>query len=60
MFLAFRSRKMNFGEVREIYRAIFRYFLRNPLKFFIPLQSTFDLKANNLVQNSIPTKSEDQ
>jgi len=60
MFLAFRSRKMNFGEVREIYRAIFRYFVRNPLKFFIPLQSTFDLKANSLVQNSIPTKSEDQ
>lgn len=60
MFLAFRSRKMNFGEVREIYRAIFRYFLRNPLKFFIPLQSTFDLKANNLVQNSMPTKSEDR
>ncbi|MCX8531167.1 recombinase [Chryseobacterium luquanense] len=59
MFLAFRSRKMNFGEVREIYRAIFRYFLRNPLKFFLPLQSTFDLKSNNLVQNSIPTKSED-
>ena len=58
MFLAFRSRKMNFGEVREIYRAIFRYFLRNPLKFFIPLQSSFDLKSNNLVQNSIPTKSE--
>ncbi|WP_445432836.1 recombinase [Chryseobacterium indoltheticum] len=60
MFLAFRSRKMNFGEVREIYRAIFRYFVRNPLKFFIPLQSTFDLKANSLVQNSITTKSEDQ
>lgn len=59
MFLAFRSRKMNFGEVREIYRAIFRYFVRNPLKFFLPLQSSFDLKANNLVQNSIPTKPED-
>ncbi|MEG1589630.1 recombinase [Chryseobacterium sp.] len=58
MFLAFRSRKMNFGEVREIYRAIFRYFVRNPLKFFLPLQSSFDLKSNKLVQNSIPTKSE--
>lgn len=58
MFLAFRSRKMNFGEVREIYRAIFKYFLRNPLKFFIPLQSSFDVKVNKLVQNSIPTKSE--
>lgn len=59
MFLAFRSRKMNFGEVREIYRAIFRYFLRHPLKFFIPLKSNFDLKSSNLMQNSIPTKSAD-
>lgn len=59
MFLAFRSRKMNFGEVREIYREIFRYFLRNPMKFFFPLRSSFDLKSNTLVQNSIPTKSED-
>ncbi|OCK51394.1 recombinase [Chryseobacterium sp. CBo1] len=59
MFLAFRSRKMNFGEVREIYREIFRYFLRNPMKFFFPLRSNFDLKSSTLVQNSIPTKSED-
>ncbi|MGD1318481.1 recombinase [Chryseobacterium sp. 2R14A] len=59
MFLAFRSRKMNFGEVREIYREIFRYFLRNPMKFFFPLRSSFDLKSSTLVQNSIPTKSED-
>lgn len=60
MFLAFRSRKMNFGEVREIYRAIYRYFLRNPLKFFIPLRSSFDVKSDQLVQSSMPTKSEDQ
>lgn len=59
MFLAFRSRKMNFGEVREIYRAIYRYFLRNPLKFFIPLRSSFDVKSDQLVQSSMPTKSED-
>lgn len=58
MFLAFRSRKMNFGEVREIYREIFRYFLRYPLKFFIPLRSNFDL-TSNLMQNTIPKKSED-
>ena len=60
MFLAFRSRKMNLGEVREIYRAIFRYFVRNPLKFFIPLRSSFDVKSNHLVQSSAPTKSEGQ
>ncbi|MGO4709603.1 recombinase [Chryseobacterium sp. 2TAF14] len=60
MFLAFRSRKMNLGEVREIYRAIFRYFVRNPLKFFIPLRSSFDVKSNHLVQSSAPTKPEGQ
>lgn len=60
MFLAFRSRKLNFGEVSEIYREIFRYFLKNPLKFFIPLRSTFDHKTSNMMQNTIPTKSEDQ
>ncbi|AYM99561.1 recombinase [Chryseobacterium sp. 3008163] len=60
MFLAFRSRKLNFGEVSEIYREIFKYFLKNPLKFFIPLRSTFDHKTSNMMQNTIPTKSEDQ
>lgn len=60
MFLAFRSRKLNFGEVGEIYREIFRYFLKNPLKFFIPLRSSFDFKTNDMVQKTIPTKSEDQ
>jgi site-specific recombinase len=60
MFLAFRSRKLNFGEVSEIYKEIFRYFLRNPLKFFIPLRSRFDYKTNDMVHNTMPTKSEDQ
>ncbi|MBW8523535.1 site-specific recombinase [Chryseobacterium chendengshani] len=60
MFLAFRSRKMNLGEVSEIYREIFRYFLKNPLKFFIPLRSSFDHKTSAMVQNTMPTKSKDQ
>lgn len=60
MFLAFRSRKLNFGEVSEIYKEIFKYFLKNPLKFFIPLRSSFDHKTSNMMQNTIPTKSEDQ
>lgn len=59
MFLAFRSRKLNIGEVGDIYREIFRYFLKHPLKFFIPLRSVFDKKSNDLMQNSVPTKSED-
>ncbi|MCY0976633.1 recombinase [Chryseobacterium wangxinyae] len=60
MFLAFRSRKLNFGEVSEIYKEIFRYFIKNPLKFFIPLRSSFDFKTSDMVKKTIPTKSEDQ
>ncbi|UMQ43039.1 site-specific recombinase [Chryseobacterium sp. Y16C] len=58
MFLAFRSRKLNFGQVSEIYKEIFRYFLKNPLRFFIPLRSKLDQRADDL-RNSTITKSED-
>ncbi|WEK71156.1 MAG: recombinase [Candidatus Chryseobacterium colombiense] len=58
MFLAFRSRKLNFGQVSEIYKEIFRYFLKNPLRFFIPLRSKLDQKADDL-RNSTITKPED-
>lgn len=59
MFLAFRSRKLNFGQVSEIYKGIFRYFLKNPLRFFIPLRSGLDKKTDDLMSSTIPTKSED-
>ncbi|EJL69185.1 recombinase [Chryseobacterium populi] len=59
MFLAFRSRKLNFGQVSEIYKEIFRYFIKHPFKFFIPLQSRLDKKADDLMSNTISTKSED-
>lgn len=59
MFLAFRSRKLNFGQVSEIYKGIFRYFLKNPLRFFIPLRSGLDKKTDDLMSSKIPTKSED-
>jgi site-specific recombinase len=59
MFLAFRSRKMNFGQVSEIYREIFRYFVKHPLKFFLPLRSGLDKKADDLMSNTISNKSEE-
>lgn len=59
MFLAFRSRKMNFGQVSEIYREIFRYFIKHPLKFFIPLSSGLDKKADDLMSSTISNKSEE-
>lgn len=59
MFLAFRSRKMNFGQVSEIYKEIFRYFTKHPLKFFFPLRSGLDKKADDLMSSTISNKSED-
>ncbi|GEN68567.1 MULTISPECIES: recombinase [Chryseobacterium] len=59
MFLAFRSRKMNFGQVSEIYKEIFRYFAKHPLKFFLPLSSGLDKKADDLMSNTISNKSEE-
>lgn len=59
MFLAFRSRKVNMGEVREIIREIFRYFLRNPLRFFFPIRSaTLDARAKEMMSRT-STKLED-
>lgn len=60
MILAFRSRKVNFGEVKEIYREIFRYFMKNPLRFFLPLRSNLDNSAKEMVDNTVATKQEDQ
>ncbi|TZF99146.1 recombinase (plasmid) [Chryseobacterium panacisoli] len=59
MFLAFRSRKMNFGQVSEIYKEIFRYFTKHPLKFFLPLSSRLDKKADDLMSSTISNKSEE-
>ncbi|MBU4538235.1 MAG: site-specific recombinase [Weeksellaceae bacterium] len=61
MILAFRSRKVNFGEVKEIYREIFRYFMRNPLRFFLPIRSrALDIRAKEMVDKTVATKSEDR
>ena len=60
MVLAFRSRKVNFGEVTEIYKEIFRYFMKNPLRFFLPIRSDLDDSAKEMVENTVVTKSEDR
>ncbi|MBW8360408.1 MAG: site-specific recombinase [Weeksellaceae bacterium] len=60
MVLAFRSRKVNFGEVKEIYKEIFRYFLKNPLRFFFPIRSFLDGRAKEMMEKTLPTKSEDR
>ena len=61
MILAFRSRKVNLGEVKEIYKEIFRYFMKNPLRFFLPIQSKIlDISSKQMVDNTVITKPEDQ
>jgi site-specific recombinase len=47
MFLAFRSRKLKFGEVRTLNKHIFTYFLKHPLIFFLPIRSTLDESSKN-------------
>ncbi|MEJ8597468.1 recombinase [Riemerella anatipestifer] len=49
MSLAFRSRKVKFGEVGLIYREIFNTFVKNPAKFFIPLPSGVNTNAEKMV-----------
>lgn len=60
IMLAFRSRKVNFGEVKEIYREIFRYFIKNPFRFFLPIRSSLDESAKEMVDKTVATKPEDQ
>jgi len=52
MILAFRSRKMNTAEVGAIFKEIFNYFIKNPLRFFIPIRSRLDGKAQELMEKS--------
>ncbi|MCD5967735.1 site-specific recombinase [Riemerella anatipestifer] len=49
MPLAFRSRKVKFGEVELIYREIFNTFVKNPAKFFIPIKSKINTNAEKMV-----------
>lgn len=58
MLLAFRSRKVEIHEAREIFREIFRYFIRNPFRFFFPLRSRLDEKSKKMIEE-IATKSAD-
>ena len=58
MLLAFRSRKVEINEAKEIFREIFRYFIRNPFRFFFPLRSRLDEKSKKMIEE-IATKSAD-
>lgn len=58
MLLAFRSRKVEVSEAREIFSEIFRYFLRNPFRFFFPIKSRLDERSKRMI-DEITTGSTD-
>ena len=60
MILAFRSRSLNFGELTMIYKEIFRYFMKNPFRFFLPIRSELDESADEMINNTVATKRGDQ
>ncbi|ROI10425.1 recombinase [Chryseobacterium sp. H3056] len=60
MILAFRSRQINSDELKEIYREIVRYFMKNPFRFFLPISSTLDGRGRKMVENTVVTKPEDR
>jgi len=51
MLLAFRSRKVEMSEAREIFGEIFRYFVRNPFRFFFPLRSSLDERSKRMIDD---------
>lgn len=60
MLLAFRSRKINFAELKEIYREIWRYFMKNPFRFFLPIRSELDDRTDSMLNYKKTTRSEDR
>ena len=50
--------KSEYGEVRLIIAEIFRYFFRNPLRFFLPIRSRLDERAMDLMKSTNTTKTE--
>ncbi len=58
MLLAFRSRKVEMSEASEIFREIFRYFVRNPFRFFFPIKSRLDERSKKMI-DEITTGSTD-
>ncbi|WP_379969656.1 recombinase [Epilithonimonas sp. UC225_85] len=58
MLLAFRSRRVEMSEAREIFREIFGYFIRNPFRFFFPLRSRLDERSKKMIEE-ISTGSAD-
>lgn len=54
--LALRSRKVYFSEFIKISKVIFIFFIKNPLRFFIPIKSNLDSSAVDLLDQTIHKK----
>lgn len=59
MLLAFQSRKINSDELYQIIKEIFRYFIKSPFRFFVPIRSSeLDERAKEMMK-STSTKPQD-
>ncbi len=54
--LALRSRKVYFSEFIRISKVTLRYFMENPLRFFIPLKSNLDSSAKEMLDQTVSKK----
>lgn len=59
MFLAMRSRKLTTGGIKEILRAIWKYFLSNPMRFVIPIRSGELDQRSKVIMEKASTRPED-
>ncbi len=56
MVLALRSRKIEFAEFLQIFKVIMRYFMKNPVRFFVPISSTLDSQAREIIDKTMSKK----
>lgn len=59
MLLAFQSRKINLDELWQIIKEIFRYFMKSPFRFFVPIRSTeLDERAKEMMKSTATKQNE--
>ncbi len=56
MALALRSRRIDFSELMNIFREIYRFFMKNPLRFFVPIRSRLDSKVRETIDKTVSKK----
>ncbi len=60
ILLAFRSRRVPFEETKKIAKETFNYFIKNPFRFFFPVQSYLDSRAQEIMEKTKTKESLNQ